>query len=161
MRRKKNRSRLLPFGAGLAAGYLLTIGVAAAGALVMWLTGADSSMAWLTAVPAAALGSFLCGRTAGKQRRRGGLKTGAVCGVLYCVPLILAALIFGTVQGILLPVKAALCIGFAAAGGGSGVKSEGASEVPACGARAVRRGGYSAVSRGAFRGGERLGRWLP
>ena len=45
MRRKKNRSRLLPFGAGLAAGYLLTIGVAAAGALVMWLTGADSSMA--------------------------------------------------------------------------------------------------------------------
>ena len=34
MRRKKNRSRLLPFGAGLAAGYLLTIGVAAAGALV-------------------------------------------------------------------------------------------------------------------------------
>ena len=111
MRRKKNRSRLLPFGAGLAAGYLLTIGVAAAGALVMWLTGADSSMAWLTAVPAAALGSFLCGRTAGKQRRRGGLKTGAVCGVLYCVPLILAALIFGTVQGILLPVKAALCAG--------------------------------------------------
>lgn len=100
MRRKKNRSRLLPFGAGLAAGYLLTIGVAAA-----------------------ALGSFLCGRTAGKQRRRGGLKTGAVCGVLYCVPLILAALIFGTVQGILLPVKAALCIGFAAAGGVSGVNS--------------------------------------
>lgn len=123
MRRKKNRSRLLPFGAGLAAGYLLTIGVAAAGALVMWLTGADSSMAWLTAVPAAALGSFLCGRTAGKQRRSGGLKTGAVCGVLYCVPLILAALIFGTVQGILLPVKAALCIGFAAAGGVSGVNS--------------------------------------
>ena len=75
------------------------------------------------AVPAAALGSFLCGRTAGKQRRRGGLKTGAVCGVLYCVPLILAALIFGTVQGILLPVKAALCIGFAAAGGVSGVNS--------------------------------------
>lgn len=74
MRRKKNRSRLLPFGAGLAAGYLLTIGVAAAGALVMWLTGADSSMAWLTAVPAAALGSFLCGRTAGKQRSAADLK---------------------------------------------------------------------------------------
>lgn len=38
----------------------------------------------------------------GKQRRRGaGLKTGAVLRVLYCVPLILAALI-GTVQGILL-----------------------------------------------------------
>ena len=120
MRRKKNRSRLLPFGAGLAAGYLLTIGVAAAGALVMWLTGADSSMAWLTAVPAAAL---LTAVLVAALRRRGGLKTGAVCGVLYCVPLILAALIFGTVQGILLPVKAALCIGFAAAGGVSGVNS--------------------------------------
>ena len=84
----------------------------------MWLTGADSSMAWLTAVPAAALGS--CRSAAGLRGSSAGaadFKTGAVCGVLYCVPLILAALIFGTVQGILLPVKAALCIGFAAAGG--------------------------------------------
>ncbi len=123
MRRKKSRSRFMPFGAGLAAGYLLTLAVAAVGALIMWLTGADGSVAWLAAVPAAALGSFICGRTAGKQRRRGGLKTGAACGVLYCIPLVLAALIFGTVQGVLLPVKVALCIGFAAAGGVSGVNS--------------------------------------
>lgn len=79
MRRKKNRSRLLPFGAGLAAGYLLTIGIAAVGALVMWLTGADSSMAWLTAVPAAALGASSAAELR-KAARRGGLKTGAVCG---------------------------------------------------------------------------------
>ena len=123
MRRKHNGSRFMPFGAGLAAGYLLSLGIAAVGALIMWLTGADSGLAWIAAVPASAFGSFVCGRTAGRQRRRGGLKTGALCGVLYCVPLVLLSLIFGTAQGGLLPVKAALCIGFAAAGGVSGVNS--------------------------------------
>ncbi|MBP0983874.1 MAG: TIGR04086 family membrane protein [Oscillospiraceae bacterium] len=124
MRKRRSNSRLLPFGAGLAAGYLLTAGTAAAGALIMWLLGADGGLSWIVAVPAAAMGSFLCGRTAGKMRRRGGLKTGAVCGIMYCVPLILLALIFGTVQGALLPVKLALCIGFGAAGGVSGVNSQ-------------------------------------
>lgn len=90
----------------------------------MWILGADGGLSWIVAVPAAAMGSFLCGRTAGKMRHRGGLKTGAVCGIMYCVPLILLALIFGTVQGALLPVKLALCIGFGAAGGVSGVNSQ-------------------------------------
>lgn len=90
----------------------------------MWILGADGGLSWIVAVPATAMGSFLCGRTAGKMRRRGGLKTGAVCGIMYCVPLILLALIFGTVQGALLPVKLALCIGFGAAGGVSGVNSQ-------------------------------------
>lgn len=124
MRKRRSNSRLLPFGAGLAAGYMLTAGTAAAGALIMWILGADGGLSWIVAVPAAAMGSFLCGRTAGKMRRRGGLKTGAVCGIMYCVPLILLALIFGTVQGALLPVKLALCIGFGAAGGVSGVNSQ-------------------------------------
>lgn len=124
MRKRRSNSRLLPFGAGLAAGYMLTAGTAAAGALIMWILGADGGLSWIVAVPAAAMGSFLCGRTAGKMRRRGGLKTGAVCGIMYCVPLILLALIFGTVQGVLLPVKLALCIGFGAAGGVSGVNSQ-------------------------------------
>lgn len=124
MRKRRSNSRLLPFGAGLAAGYMLTAGTAAAGALIMWILGADGGLSWIVAVPAVAMGSFLCGRTAGKMRRRGGLKTGAVCGIMYCVPLILLALIFGTVQGVLLPVKLALCIGFGAAGGVSGVNSQ-------------------------------------
>ena len=123
MRRKKNRSRLLPFGAGLAAGYLLTLGISAAGALLLWLTGADGGLAWLAAVPAAAFGSFLCGRTAGRQRRRSGLKTGAVCGLMYCIPLVLVSLLFGWAGSGMLPIKLALCIGFAAAGGVSGVNS--------------------------------------
>ncbi len=124
MRKRRNNSRLTPFGAGLAAGYLLTVGIAAAGALLMWIAGADSGLSWLTAVPAAAMGSFLCGRVAGKMRRRGGLKTGAVCGIMYFLPLLLLSLIFGAVQGVLLPVKLALCIGFGAAGGVAGVNSQ-------------------------------------
>ncbi len=124
MRKRRSNSRFLPFGAGLAAGYLLTAGTAAAGALIMWLLGADGGLSWIVAVPAAAMGSFLCGRTAGKMRRRGGLKTGVVCGIMYCIPLILMALIFGTMQGALLPVKLALCVGFGAAGGVSGVNSQ-------------------------------------
>ena len=123
MRRKKNRSRLLPFGAGLAAGCPSDhrrCGGGSAGDVADRrgqfhgvADGGSGGGAW----------ELPLRQDCGKQRRRGGLKTGAVCGVLYCVPLILAALIFGTVQGILLPVKAALCIGFAAAGGVSGVNS--------------------------------------
>lgn len=89
----------------------------------MWLGGADGGMAWLVAVPAAAFGSFVCGRTAGRMRRRGGLKTGSVCGLLYCVPLIILGIIFRTSEWILLPVKLILCIGFGAAGGVAGVNS--------------------------------------
>lgn len=123
MRRKKRNSRLLPFGAGLAAGYTATAIAAAFGALIMWITGADSGLSWLAAVPAAALGSFICGRTAGKMRRRGGIRTGLFCGTAYCLPLIVLGLISGTVQGAVLPVKLALCMGFGAAGGVSGVNS--------------------------------------
>ncbi|MGN1340744.1 MAG: TIGR04086 family membrane protein [Oscillospiraceae bacterium] len=124
MRKRQRNSRFAPFGAGLLAGYLLTAGTSAAGALVMWLAGADSGAAWLVAVPAMALGSFLCGRTAGRLRRRGGLKTGAVCGVMYFLPLLLLSLVFGQVQGVLLTVKLLLCVGFGTAGGVAGVNSQ-------------------------------------
>ena len=124
MRKRRRNSRLAPFGAGLLAGYILTAGIAAAGALIMWIAGADSGLSWLAAVPAAAMGSFLCGRTAGKMRRRGGLKTGAACGLLYSIPLVLLSIFFGELHGVLLPVKLALCIGFGAAGGVSGVNSQ-------------------------------------
>lgn len=123
MRKKRNNSRLMPFGAGLVCGYLLTLGIAAAGALIMWVIGADSGLSWLIAVPAAAFGSFVCGRTAGRMRRRGGLKTGFVCGLLYFIPLIILGLVFRTAGWIMLPVKLILCVGFGAAGGVAGVNS--------------------------------------
>lgn len=124
MRKRRGNSRFAPFIAGLLAGYLLTAGISAVGALLMWLTGADSGLSWLAAVPAAALGSFLCGRTAGKMRRRGGLKTGAVCGVMYFLPLLLLSLICGQIQGVLLTVKLVLCIAFGTAGGVAGVNAQ-------------------------------------
>lgn len=124
MRKRRRNSRIAPFGAGLLAGYILTGAIAAFGALLMCIMGADSGLSWLTAVPAEALGSFLCGRTAGKLRHRGGLKTGALCGLFYCLPLIMLSVFFGEIQGVLLPVKLALCIGFGAAGGVAGVNSQ-------------------------------------
>lgn len=122
MRKKKNTSRAFPFIKGLAAGYIATIAVAAAGALIMWIFGADSGLSWLPATLAAAAGSFFCGRAAGKLRRRSGLKTGAFCGAIYFAPLIILGLIFGT-AGALIPVKAVLCTAFGAAGGVYGVNS--------------------------------------
>ena len=70
-----------------------------------------------------AAGSFVSGRTAGMLRRRSGLKTGAVCGSLYLLPLVLLSLIFGTMAGLLLVIKLVLCLSFGAAGGVFGVNS--------------------------------------
>lgn len=122
MRKAKKDHRALPFTAGLAAGYGLTLAVSAAGALILSLTD-SSDMSWLAALLAMTAGSFTCGRTAGKMRGRGGLKTGALCGVIYFVPLMLLSFIFGTAGGILLPVKAALCVISSATGGVAGVNS--------------------------------------
>ena len=68
-------------------------------------------------------GSFFCGRTAGKIRRHDGLKTGAICGVIYIAPLILLGIILGRTDGTLILIKLLLCLGFAAGGAVSGVNS--------------------------------------
>ena len=70
MRKKKSMPRFAPYWAGLAVGYCAGLAAALAGALIMMLAGADSGIAWLPAVVATALGSFLCGRTAGRLRPR-------------------------------------------------------------------------------------------
>ena len=71
----------------------------------------------------AAVGSFVCGRTAGKIRRHDGLRTGAICGVMYIAPLILLGIILGRTDGTLILIKLLLCLGFAAGGAVSGVNS--------------------------------------
>lgn len=114
---------MAPFTAGLIAGYAAAAAISAAGALIMWIVGADSGVEWLAAILALAAGSFLCGRTAGKLRRRAGLKTGALCGVMFIIPLLILGLIFGRAEGAMLPVKLLLCLGFSAAGGVSGVNA--------------------------------------
>lgn len=113
----------MPFGRGFAIGYLVTAGISAAGALLLLLLGADGGISWLPAIAAAAAGSFFCGRTAGKLRRHDGLKTGAICGIMYIAPLLLLGLIFGRAEGGLLLIKLLLCLGFAAGGAVSGVNS--------------------------------------
>ena len=123
MRKKRGNSRLAPFVRGIATGYMVTAAISAAGALILLLFGADGGISWLPATAAAAAGSFVCGRTAGKIRRHDGLRTGAICGVMYIAPLIHLAIILGRTDGTLILIMLLLCLGFAAGGAVSGVNS--------------------------------------
>lgn len=126
MRKKKRRSPFAPFAAGIAAGYgaALILAALSAGALTITDTAATASGA--AAVVSISAGSFVCGRVAGKLRRTGGLKTGALCGILFIVPLVVISLIFGLAGGVLLIVKSVLCVIFGMVGGVSGVNSDSA-----------------------------------
>lgn len=125
MRRRKKHRRAAPFAVGLLCGYIAELIVAALGALLLSFTDIASGGAGVTALIAAATGSLVCGRTAGIIKRRDGLKTGALCGLLFFLPLLLLSIIFGAAGSMLLPVKALLCLGFATAGGVMGVNKEG------------------------------------
>ena len=124
MRKPKKRRPFAPFTAGLLSGYLSALAVCAAAALVLSFTDLASSAAGAAALLAAAAGSFVSGRTAGTLRKRSGLKTGALCGVLFIAPLALLSAVFGLLGGVMLIVKSVLCICFAAAGGVVGVNRE-------------------------------------
>lgn len=122
--RKKKKSPAAPFAAGMICGGAAALITAALGALLLSLLGASAGAAGTAAIAASAVGSFVCGRTAGVMRRRDGLKTGALCGILFFLPLLLLSLLFGTAGSVLLPIKAVLCLAFAAAGGVVGVNKE-------------------------------------
>lgn len=124
MRKPKKRRPFAPFAAGLLSGYLSALAVCAAAALVLSFTDLASSAAGAAALLAAAAGSFVSGRTAGIIKKRSGLKTGALCGVLFIAPLALLSAVFGLLGGVMLIVKSVLCICFAAAGGVVGVNRE-------------------------------------
>lgn len=122
--RKKKKSRAAPFTAGMICGGAAALVTAAIGALLLSLLGASAGAAGAAAIAASAIGSFVCGRTAGIMRRRDGLKTGALCGALFFIPLLLLSLVFGTAGSFMLPVKALVCLAFAAAGGVAGVNKD-------------------------------------
>lgn len=124
MRRTKRQSRFAPFAAGLISGYAAALAICAAAALLLSFTDMASTAAGAAALLAAAAGSFVSGRTAGILRKRGGLKTGALCGVIFILPLTVLSAVFGMMGGFMLVVKALLCVCFAAAGGVSGVNRE-------------------------------------
>ncbi|MGN1119990.1 MAG: TIGR04086 family membrane protein [Oscillospiraceae bacterium] len=124
MRRKKKNPRGLPFAAGTIAGFAVIAAGTIAGALLLSLAGASPLGAGAVALASLAAGSFVSGRTAGAMRRRGGLKTGAVCGLLLLAPLFVISLGFGLGGWVMLMVKAVLCVAFGAAGGVAGVNRE-------------------------------------
>ena len=123
MRRAKREHRLLPYAAGVITGYIVTLVLSAAAAFVLFLTDSAEGLSGAVAVVIAALSCFFAGRRAGRLRRRGGLKTGFFCGILYVLPLTVVAIIWGTFGGMLFWVKLILCAAFGAAGGVNGVNS--------------------------------------
>lgn len=124
MRKKKRETRFTPFAAGVAAGYMAALIVAALAAGLMTITDTAAYASGAAALLAVSLGSLFAGRVSGKIRRKDGLKTGALCGIIYILPLILISLIFGLAGGAMLAVKAALCVIFGMVGGVSGVNSK-------------------------------------
>ncbi|MGN0684041.1 MAG: TIGR04086 family membrane protein [Oscillospiraceae bacterium] len=124
MRRKKNKSRFMPFAAGLAVGYGVLLLVSAVAALILSFFDGAAKTAGAAAVLALAIGSYFCGRTAGILRRRGGLKTGLLCGLLFSVLPVAMSLIFREFAGVMLPVKLILCVAFGAVGGVAGVNAD-------------------------------------
>ncbi len=115
----------MPYAAGLCAGYAAVILTSLAAALLLSFFDAASKAAGAAAVLALSVGSFVCGRTAGALRRRDGLKTGALCGLIFSVLPMILSLIFGLFGTPMLIVKPLLCIAFGTCGGVAGVNRRG------------------------------------
>lgn len=124
MRKRKRDSELLPYAAGLVLGYAAMLLVSAAAALILSVTGAAASAAGAAAVLALSIGSFVCGRTAGIMRRRNGLKTGALCGLIFSVLPVILSIIFRLFGTPMLIIKPILCIAFGTVGGVAGVNRD-------------------------------------
>lgn len=123
MRRKKRENRFAPYFAGMIVGYAVILIVILAGAGLISMTENPTAAASAVAIPALALGCFLCGKTAGAIKRQGGLKTGFLCGILMFAPVAAVSLFAGMAEGMLMAVKAAVCLCFSTAGGVSGVNA--------------------------------------
>lgn len=124
MRKKKINSRYVPYLVGMAAGCAAALLVSVASAVVLSFSDAAARTAGAASVIAMTIGSFVCGRTAGMLRHRDGMRTGALCGLMFsAVPLILSV-IFGQFGSIMMLVKPLLCVFFGTAGGVAGVNSD-------------------------------------
>lgn len=123
MRKKKIDSRYVPYLAGMAAGCATTLLVSIASAVVLSFSDSAGRSAGAASVIALSLGSFVCGRIAGMLRHRDGMRTGALCGLIFsAVPLILSV-VFGQFGSIMVLIKPLLCVFFGTAGGVAGVNS--------------------------------------
>lgn len=123
MRKKKRNARFKPYILGMLFGYTAMILTILPAALILSMMKSASKGAGAAAVISLVIGGFVCGKTTGLVRRRDGLKTGLLCGLLFSLPIIVIAMIFSPKTGGSLFIKTALCIAFAAVGGVSGVNS--------------------------------------
>ena len=114
----------MPYAAGLAVGVIVMLAVCALSALLLSFSDKASKAAGAAAVIALSIGSFICGRTAGIIKRRNGLKTGALCGIIFAFPITLLTLIFSDDGWGMLILKFLLCLIFGTVGGISGVNRE-------------------------------------
>ena len=124
MRKRKRKSGLLPYTAGLIVGYAVMLPVSVIAAALLSITDAASKTAGAAAVLAMAIGCFLGGRTAGIIKHRDGLKTGALFGIIFVLPLLILSAIFTRSWSGMFFVKLILCVAFAAVGGVAGVNRE-------------------------------------
>lgn len=124
MRRKKNVSPFTPYLIGLAVGTAAALLICIAAALILLFSDAAAKAAGAASVVALSVGSFLCGQTTGKIKRRNGLQTGALSGLLFSVLPVLLSIIFLSFGTAMLFVKLLLCVFFGTAGGVAGVNSE-------------------------------------
>ncbi len=122
MRKNKRNDKLKPYLLGTLLGYAAVILTVFPAALILSFMKTASKAAGAAAVISLAAGAFICGKIAGFIRQRDGLKTGILCGVLFCVPMLVFTLIFSRSADNTV-LKAALCVAFAAVGGVSGVNS--------------------------------------
>ncbi len=123
MRKKKKNPRFIPYAAGIAAGYAALLLIAGIAAIIVLITDV-TALAGAAAIFAIAVGSFINGRLVGKIKRKTGLKTGALCGAAFIVPIILLSIIFGKAGSFMLFVKIILSVIFGAAGGVAGVNAK-------------------------------------
>lgn len=123
MRKRKQNEKLKPYLLGLLFGYSAMLLTILPASLVLSLMKSASAGAGAAAVVALTIGGFVCGKTAGLVRRKDGLRTGLLCGLMFAVPMVLIALITSTKTNGFLFLKIALCMAFAAVGGVSGVNS--------------------------------------
>ena len=102
---------------GLAAQIVLILLMSA----VMYALGLPPEMSGAMSFFALAAGCFVSGLVCGLIKRRGGLKTGAVCAGLILAVILCVSFISGNISGALLPAKATAALVCCAAGAVLGV----------------------------------------
>ena len=124
MRKRKMDPKYMPYLLGMAVGYGTTLLISVAAAVILSFSDAAAKSAGAASVIALSVGSFMCGRTAGIMRRRDGMRTGALCGLMFSAAPVVFSLIFGYFGSAMGFVKPLLCVFFSTVGGVAGVNRD-------------------------------------